>query len=308
MRIAGILAAIALSLVAARPAHADAARAWAAARAGLPADTKLVISIDVAAVQKTQLFATYYPKLRDKPEAARVLDALKSCKLDPLAIVQGVVLATAENEGDGAVYVALSAFDRGKLSSCVQASAKAEDKDAKVAVKNAGNVTEVTRGGETAYFGWAGKDVLVMAVRNTDKAALAHWMGGKGALAKSDVGKALGKVNTAATVWAISTGAKEIQPGVNARGVYGSLIYSRATLNADVHAVLDSPAQAQDVATTANQQLAEARGGPLPPSFSALLDAMTIAADKDEVRVKANVAEQDVLSALAISLATLGGP
>ena len=87
MRTAGILAALALSIAALHgQARGDAARAWAAARAGLPADTKVVIGVDVATVQKTQLFATFYPKLHDQPDIASLLDAIKDgCKLDPLA-------------------------------------------------------------------------------------------------------------------------------------------------------------------------------------------------------------------------------
>src|SRR5262249_46509994 len=135
-------------------ARADVSRAWTAAKAGLPADTKLVIGVDVAAVQKTQLFATYFPKVRDKPEAAKVLDATKDgCKLDPMAIIQSVVVATAEDQEDGVMYVATTGVDKAKLSSCLVATAKTDDKDAKIAIKSTGNVTEVTKGDETAFFG-----------------------------------------------------------------------------------------------------------------------------------------------------------
>src|SRR5262249_19291653 len=138
MHIARILAVIAVSSVAvAGRARADASRAWTAAKAGLPAETKLVIGVDVAAIQKTQLFATYYPKLHDKPEAAKVLDAIKEgCKLDPVAIVQSVVIAAADDQEDGAIYVATTGVDKAKLSSCLAATAKTDDKNAKIAIKN----------------------------------------------------------------------------------------------------------------------------------------------------------------------------
>src|SRR5690349_17886579 len=100
MRTAGILAALALSIAALHgQARADTSRAWAAAKAGLPADAQVVIGIDVATVQKTQLFATFYPKLRDQPEFAKVLDAIKDgCKIDPLAVIQGVVVALSGSQ------------------------------------------------------------------------------------------------------------------------------------------------------------------------------------------------------------------
>lgn len=307
----GILAAIALSTAAvAAPGHAraDVARAWAAAKAGLPADTKLMVGIDIAAIRQTQLFATYYPKLHDKPDAAKVLDAIKDgCKVDPAGLVQGIVFGGTDGDQDGAMYVAINGTDRAKLSSCLQAAVQADDKDAKVSVKQNGNITEVTRGSDTLYFGWIGKDVLVAPFRAKEKAALTKWMGGKGALAKSDLGKLLAKVNTAATLWAVGLGAKEIQPGIDARGGYGAVTYAKGTVNADLHAMLVSPEQATSLANLANQQLDQARNGPMPAEFAALIKAITITAAQDEVRVKASMTEKDVMGALAIALGTLGG-
>jgi hypothetical protein len=312
MRIARILAATAVSLVAVAALGGSASadgKAWTAAKAGLPADTKFVIGIDVATVQKTQLFATYYPKLHEKPEAAKVLDAIKDgCKLDPVSVVQSVVFAAADDDEDGAVYVAVTGIDKTRLSSCLQATAKTDDKDAKVAIKHNGNITEVTKGAETVYFGWVGKDVLVVPFRAKDKPALTKWMGGKGALAKSDLGKTLAKVNTSATVWGVGHGTKEIQPGVNAKGGYGAINYTKGMLNADIHAVMENAEQASAMATQATQQLDQAKNGMLPAEFVAMIKALIITSDKEEVRIKANVAEKDVLGALAFALSTFGGP
>src|SRR6185436_5567423 len=87
MRAVGILAAAALSLVA-LPARADTAKAWSAAKAGLPADAKVVLALDFAALQKTQVFAELWPKLLERFDAAKVLDEMKAeCKLDPMAMV-----------------------------------------------------------------------------------------------------------------------------------------------------------------------------------------------------------------------------
>jgi hypothetical protein len=310
MRIAWIIAAVVLSTAAVHgQARADASRALTAAKAGLPADARILVGVDFAAIQKTQLFATYYPKLHDKPDAAKVLDALKDgCKLDPLVIIQGLVVATAGDGEDGAMYVAVQGVDRAKLATCLQAAAKTDDKSAKVEVKNAGNITEVTKGSDTAFFGWAGKDVVVVAFHANDKPSLVKWMGGKGALAKSELGKTLAKVNTAATIWGAAAEPKEIQPGMTARGGYGTVSYAKGNVAADVHAVMETAAQASSMSTMANQQLDEARKGSLPPEFATLLKAVTVAVEKDEVRIKANVAEKDLLGAIASAMAIFGGP
>ena len=251
MRTAGILAALALSIAALHgQARADASRAWAAAKAGLPADAKVVLGVDVAAVQKTQLFATFYPKLHDQPDVAKVLDAIKDgCKIDPLTVIQGIVFASSGERDDGALYVAVSGIDRTRLSSCLQTTAQAAaphaeagdkpgdkpaDPPAKVTIKQAGNITEVSRGSESGFFGWVGKDVLVVSFHATDKPSLVKWMGGKGALVKSDLGKTLARVNTAAAVWGAGTGTKELQPGMTARGGYGAVTFAKGQLSADI--------------------------------------------------------------------------
>jgi hypothetical protein len=327
MRTAGIVVALALSTAALHgQARADTARAWAAARAGLPADTKVVIGVDVAAVQKTQLFATFYPKLHDQPDVARVLDAIKNgCKIDPLAVIQGIVIASSGERDDGAMYLAISGVDRNKLSSCLQTTAQAAapaaeagdkpgdkpgDKIAdkpKVTIKQAGNITEVSRGGESGYFGWVGTNVLVVTFHATDKASLVKWMGGKGALARSDVGKAVTRVNTAAAMWGAGTGTKELQPGMTAKGGYGAVTYVKGQLSADIHAVMDNAGQAGSASMMANQQLSLLKAtGQVPAELTPVVQAITVAADNDEVRIKASVAEKDLLGAIAYAIDNFG--
>jgi hypothetical protein len=296
-----ILAAAMLSLIVLPGrAHADPARAWAAARAGLPADTKLVVGIDVAAAQKTQLFATLFPKLRDRPDVAAAFDAIKtSCKLDPLAIVQGAVLAVRTDDDNNALYLAIAGADRAKLTACMQTAGKAGASGDTVAVENEGNITTFRKGSETRALGWIGKDVVVIA---KDKAALTLWMGGKGAFARSALGKALAKVNTAATLWGAGEGKKELQPGTTAQGGYGTVTVAGGKVVADLHAVLETPAQAAAAAMQATQQLEIARtGAALAPELAGLLGGISVLAEKDQVRIRANVTESAVLGALAMA-------
>jgi hypothetical protein len=304
MRTVGLLVAVGLSLVS-LPARADASRAWAAAKAGLPADAKIVIGVDFGAIQKTQLFSTYYPKLRDKPELSKILESMKTtCKLDPLTTVQGIVVATSGDQNEGAVYLSIAGVDRIKLSSCLQIAGQAADKTAKVSIVQDGNITALTENTETSFFGWIGKDVIVVSSRGKDKASLLKWMNGKGGLARSELGKSLAKVNTSAPLWGAGEATKEIQPGITAKGGYGSVSFSGGNLNADVHGVMASAAQATTMASTANKQLAEAKqgGAGVPPQIATMLKAVTISAAKNEVVVKASVVEKDLMAMLALAM------
>jgi hypothetical protein len=309
MRTAGILAAVVLSF-ASLHARAEPSKAWTAAKAGLPADAKIVIGADLVAIQKTQLFATYYPKLLEKGDAGKVIEKVKgSCKIDPLTAVQGVVVATSADQEDGAVYLSITGLDKAKLSSCLTAAVQGmADKDAKVTLKQDGNITQVSDGKDTAFIGWIGKDVIVVSLHAKDKSSLLKWMGGKGALAKSDVGKSIAKLNTAATMWGAGEASKEIEPGVTVKGGYGTVTFAKGNLDADVHAVMANAPQATKMATSTKKQLDEAKQGQLPKTFVTMLSAVSIAAANDEVVLKGSFVEQDLLSVLALAAGGFGGP
>jgi hypothetical protein len=307
MRIAGILAAATLSVVSLH-ARADTAKAWSAAKAGLPADAKVVFAIDFAALQKTQLFAVLWPRFLDKFEATKVMDAMKAdCKIDPLVAVQGAVVAMSDGQREGAVYVALVGLDKAKLSSCLQREMeKNGDKDAKVVVKQDGNITQVTDGKSSMFLGWVSKDVVVVPLNTRDKATVVKWMTGKGALAKTGVGKTLAKVNTQAALWGAGEGNDEFQPGVTVKGGYGSVMFSKGNVDANLHALAENAAQAKTMADSTQKQLDDARQNPiLPAAIAAMLKAVTVATANEEVVIKASVVEKDLLSALTLALGAL---
>jgi hypothetical protein len=309
MRIAGIFAAVALSFLSLH-ARADTAKAWTAAKAGLPADAKIVIGVDLAAIQKTQMFATLYPKLLEKADASKAIETLKgTCKIDPLASVQGMVVAMSEDQQDGAIYLAVSGVDRAKLSSCVQAMVQEKaDKTAKVSLKQDGNITQVSDGKDTAFLGWVGKDVVVVSIHAQDKASLVKWMGGKGALGKSGVGKSIGRLSTAAMVWGAGDLTKEVEPGITVKGGYGAVTFAKGNLDADVHAVMASADQASKMATTTKKQLDDAKQGGLPPAISGMLKTVTIAPANDEVVLKGSFVEKDLMAVFALAMSGMGGP
>jgi hypothetical protein len=272
-----------------------------------------VVGVDFAAIQKTQLFATYYPMLLEKADAAKAIDTMKdACKIDPLAAVQAVVVATSSDHQDGAVYIALAGVDKAKLSACLQRAAQDKADKAepvKVSVKQDGNITEVFDGKGSMFFGWVGKDVVVVSLHGQDKPSLVKWMSGKGALARSSIGKTIARTNTSATMWGAGEETKEIEPGLTVKGGYGAVKISKGNLDADVHAVMENAAAATTMASTANKQLDEAKQAPqVPAMIVAMLKAVTIAAANDEVVLKANVVEKDLMSVLSLALSGMGGP
>ena len=302
MRTAGIVVAAALGLIggAARDAHADVGKAWAAAKAGFPEDTRSVISVDIAGVHKAAAFAIVLDKLRKFPEFATTLDTLKDgCKLDPLTAIQGVVVGIGADSSEGAIYLALGGIDRAGVATCIQ---KVDhDKGTKVAIKQDGNLTQLTEGDDTSYFAWIGKDVVAVSFHPQDKASLLKWIGGKGALAKAAVNPALAKVNKATAAWAAGIVDKELQPGMTAKAAYGAIGLAQGRVSFDVHAVMATSDQATAAATQAQGQLTAAKPGlqQQQPKLGELLDKMTIGAAGTEVVIKASIPEKDLLEAVA---------
>jgi hypothetical protein len=138
-------------------------------------------------------------------------------------------------------------------------------------------------------------------------------MSGKGAFAKSDLGKIVAKVNTGAAFWGAGQAQKEIQPGVTAKGAYGAVTVGKGTLAADLHAMLESAEQAQTLTKLAKDQLTTVLGivnanPQAGPSVAALVKAVTVTNERDEVRVTANVSEQDVLTAINSPMFGAGEP
>jgi len=310
MRIAGCLVAVTtvtLALVA-LDARADTAKAWSAAKAGLPGDAKVVFAIDLAALQKTQVFAALWPKVLEKFDATNVMDAMKAdCKIDPLVAVQGAVIAMSDGQREGAAYVTLAGVDKARLSACLQRGMeKNGDKDTKVVIKQDGNITQVTNGKDSMFLGWVSKDVVVVPLTTRDRATVVKWMAGKGAFGKSGVGKTLAKVNTSAALWGAGEGNDEFQPGVTVKGGYGSVLFAKGNVDANLHAQAANAAQAKTMADSTQKQLDGVRTNPLlPSSIAGMLNAVTVATVNDEVVIKAIVVEKDLVGALALALGTL---
>ena len=314
MRARFLLVATLTSLAPISAAHADASKAWSAAKANLPSDATIVAGFNFGAIAKSQIFTEMFPKLvASSADLKDFLDLAKSaCGIDPITAVSGAVIATDSSKSTGVVYLALNNLDQPKLASCADKLAKAKSKggDEKITFKKDGNIIEVTssKHNKSVFYGWVGSDVIVIP-KDGDKAGLQRWMGGKG-FAASALGKMAGKVNTGAAGWGATTEAKAVQPGMNMKGGYGSLDVANGNITVNAHVVLGSPAEAAKASTEANQQLVQVKtSGQLPAMFTTLLASLKVSSSADELVVGANAPEKDVLAVaqMAMAMSGMGG-
>lgn len=298
-------AACAAAALCALTQHADAdpARAWAAAKDNLPAQTAIVIGADLTAIAKSQIGSQLLPlALAKEPDAQKLLETIKAtCKIDPLTSLHGIVYATDADRKQGAIYLSLGAgLDQPKLTKCFEDVAKVSGgKAAQLTVKKVGAITEISMDKEKAYVGWVGSDVLVIGTEPRDKAALEKWVGQKGGLAKSPVGKLAAAANTKGAVWGASSVAKELDPGMNMKSAHGALTVASGNLAIDLHTTLDSAKAAADAVAKVNAQIAQLTGtGGLTPGLKTMLQQISVKATGPDVTVKASVAEKELMSFL----------
>ncbi len=283
------------------PVTADAkpASAWAAAKASLPKDTQMVVGFDLTQVRKSSLFTMAMPLvLSQQPDLKSGLDLIKqTCSIDPMKSVEAVVVGTAKDSGEGAIFIAVKDLDEARIVGCLEAIANKQAlADQKVIVTKQGAITELSMGGDKVYTRWIGKDVLVLPIDVGDKKQLEKWAPVKGAIAKAPVNRGLAKTNTKAAVWAVTAVEQDIE-GKKMKLGFGSLTTASGTLDADLHFVVASAADAKAIADKASQELATmATGG--QASLQTLLAGVTVSSASDEVLVKATVAEKDLFGAL----------
>lgn len=282
-------------------ADADASKAWAAAKANLPADTHVLLGMDVAAVTSSSVFRTVFPLLLSQQSEMKDTFSLleTTCKIDPMKAIDGFVVGTAKDSDHGAVFVALKGVTEAKVVACLEAIARGKDiPDAKVKVTRDKGITQLAFGdGDKVYLKWFGKDVLAIPLDIDNKAQLQKWAGSRKGLAKALVGKTAAKVNTRAAAWMVA-GIDEDIDGVKTSLGYGSFDVRKGALAADLRIVTASAEDARSVADKAQQQLAMVANLGGDPAISSMVRALTVRADGPELVIKASLPEADLLPVL----------
>src|SRR5262249_20438207 len=127
MRILCVLGVVACL---AQRAEADVSKAWQAAKDNLPANTPIVIAVDVGALQKSPALPHLVETLRAEERGFReAYNAFRTgCNVDPLSLVDGFVVAGDPKSDETVVYMQLT-IDRAKATTCLQSAIGVLDKD-----------------------------------------------------------------------------------------------------------------------------------------------------------------------------------
>ncbi len=306
--VAAAVAVCTLSFV--TPSLAGPTKAWTAAKAGLPADTAVVVSVDVTAIAKSATFTKLFPIMLDKSDDAKsALDLVKTtCGIDAVTAFKSLAVGLNSTQDDGAVFVQVAPdLTAAKLVGCLKDVAKskgASDKVDAITVTTAGGITELAAGDKHIVFGWVGGDVLVFVPKHVeDKAALKTWMGG--GFAKSPAAKVVGKVNTNASVFVASSIGKAVDATHNMTQGYGWLNLASGNLSIEFHGDFGDAAAAKTLASDASNQLDQVRKNPPLPSLADMLKNVSVASAGTEIVGKATVVEKDFADLMILVLGSL---
>jgi hypothetical protein len=268
-------------------------KSWAALKSHVPANSEILISVDLKAMHAA---STFGKTLESLPEAGPALVVIKqACGLDPTAVLSDVS-ASIKTKGDDEIIVALGldGVDEAKLVACANKLAQLKSKQGKLTTKS-GKVTEYTfddgTSKEMIYAVWPAKDVVVFAAKASDKSGLDPYLNGKAV--QGDMATYFNKLSLASTVGWVSAVIGED----HVKGAYGSATYAKGTFTGNLHVVADSAKDATDLAKEANQAIKEELPK-MPVDLARVLKAIKVGTAGDNITVDASVAEADLPAAV----------
>lgn len=281
-------------------AAADTSKAWAAARDNLPAQTRAIGAIDVAAIVKSAAYARLFELVmkeeRDVREAYTLIK--KACQVDPAAVIEGVVVAGDPAQDRGVVFLQL-ALDRAKVTACLEAALKAIG-EARPQIKFDGNIAAISVGRDTAYVAWVTPDVVAISLEPEKKDALQAWIGQKGAFARSTVPAQLSKVDTKAAAWgALALDRPLVDDYLQIVSAHGAVTLSKGTIAGSLRGTFVNAKVARDTHAEIQKDFAkELNRKRTPDPVKRVIKAIGASVKGAEVALTGSVTEADLLGAM----------
>jgi hypothetical protein len=288
-----------LAMLVSSSARADYSKAWAAAKANLPATTRAVAMIDATAFDKSPHFQRIYKLALTADRDVREFEAevKQLCKLDLAKTLEGVVVAGDPEKNQLVLYVQL-AVDRAKATACFEALiAKKAGSGPKPTMRQEGMYTVMmSRSGQREIFvAWPAPNVLAFTFDPQNKPALAAWVGREG-FAKSPVAPQIAKADPKA----IAAGAVALSRPLDdmISSAYGQLVMAGERLSAVVVGnTTDANAATKGGAQLTKEIEREKSRKHLAPAIRTLLSNMRVGAKGTDIRLEAAGTVKDLADA-----------
>ncbi len=293
---------LAILLALAASAHAGASRAWTAAKSVIPSNVELVAGANLANLRSSQLFPKVWPALLSKLGVSQAkLDGIKStCGIDLVGVTESVAIAMQTSD-KGTIIVALKGSTRRDLEACGVKLAVADHKTfASTAVGALSKYSGL--GDQDIYVRWLSADTFAMATQPDDKdQSLAATKGG---FADKTLKAPLASINTGAGLWGVAKRTTDVPLGsLNPKLalLFGTFNVTKGNDDCEVHGVFDDAQAATDLATQANQNLAEQQKNAMG-SMVSILKSIAIKSTGTQVVVTGSPSESDLAPMLGMLL------
>ena len=273
----------------------------------LPVDSEVVLGLNFAQLQKSALWKKFVePKMMQGDNQAKLSEFKAKCGFDPMSSVQSISMGLKGLGGakspEGVVVV--HGPEKSKVMGCM---AKMKDEAAKEGstITTDGDITMVTsKKGETFAFTYVGDTTLLGVIGpNATAVGVKAAAAGTSALKTSQAFVDMySKINTSDSMWILMNGNSKVfdqaaQMGFKPKALFGSVnVTDGLTVNMRVR--LDTPDQAAQITSMANQQVAQ---------FKSMVDKLDIVADGSDVKLNLALSTQKLEALITQFAGMMGG-
>ncbi len=273
----------------------------------LPADSELVVGLNISQLSQSALWKQFGPKLMDKA-AGGLADFKAQCGFDPLEAVKSVAFGLKGVGGgskpEGAVVI--HGPDKAKVMGCVdkmktQAAAKGTevtvDGDVVLIKDKSGTATAMTFVNDTTILGVVGPNGTKAGVKDAAK--------GSSTLKSSQTFVEMySKINTQDSLWMLVNGnapfmSKASGMGIKPKAVFGSINVTDG-LTLDLRVRLATPDEAAQFVNMMKGQTGNAQ-------VKAMFDKLDVSSDGADAKFSVAMSNQKLQALIAMAQGVMGG-
>jgi hypothetical protein len=293
-----VVVVAALSLFATRSATAQS-KSWTAVQKSIDPKATIVFGINLKAIRTTATYTGGLQMLLQQEESAKqAFEMIKTtCSIDVPTAVADATFVMKEDEKP-LVVLGLDGVDEAKVVACLEkiGAQKSGTAGVKITGKKKGKITEYSVPGESKklYAAWLAPDVLAFTDDPTDKGKITKALAGT--KPKGLVGTGIGKLSTAAPIWA-AVAKKDKESFGTMLGGYGQLDIANGTITITGHVIWSKPAEASAALAEAQKGLGEAKTEAAKyPKVQKVLGTVTMGVTGKELDFKVSAEDKDILS------------
>jgi hypothetical protein len=272
----------------------------------LPADSEMVMGLNVAQLKQSALWKQFGPKLMEKA-ASGLAEFKAACGFDPIEQIKGVSIGMKGLGGstpDGAMVI--HGLDKAKSMACLEkAKAEAAKNGSEVTVDGDVFTVKDKSGQLTAWTFVSGDTLLgVLGPTASKDTVLAAAKGGSALKTSQTFVDMYSKVKTNESLWLLINGnapfmAKAAQAGVKPKAVFGSVNVTDG-LTLDLNIRVATPDEATNLVNMMKGQVNN-------PQVKQMFDKFDVSADGPDAKISVAMSNQKLQQLIGMIGGMMGG-